>query len=131
MNTGNAPYAHGTVSPADERTMAILAHLSAIIAMILSVGWLSIVGPLLVWLVYRDKSAYVRHAAASSFNFNLWAWVMFVVGWLLFFTVVGIPVAIILWVVAGVMMLWCHIHAAIRANRHQAYRYPFSIPVLT
>ncbi len=111
MSIQDAPYARGTVSRNDERTMAILAHLSTIVAMIVSAGWLSFVGPLIVWLLYKDRSPYVRQAAAGSFNFNLWAWVMSIVGWILFFTVIGIPVAIVLWIVAGVMTLWCHIHA--------------------
>ncbi len=131
MSIQDAPYMRGTVSRNDERTMAILAHLSTIVAMIVSAGWLSFVGPLIVWLLYKDRSPYVRQAAAGSFNFNLWAWVMSIVGWILFFTVIGIPVAIVLWIVAGVMTLWCHIHAAIRAANNRTYRYPARIPVLS
>ncbi|WP_175477030.1 DUF4870 domain-containing protein [Ruania alba] len=39
----------------DDRTIAILAHLSPIIAMIVSIGFVSIAGPLLVWLIWRDR----------------------------------------------------------------------------
>lgn len=131
MSIHDVPYARGTVAPSQERTLAILAHLSAIAAMIVSAGWLSFVGPLIIWFIYKDRSPYVRQAAAGSFNFNLWAWVMAIVGWILFITVIGIPVAVVLWIVAGVMTLWCHIRAAVEAGNHRRYRYPASIPVLT
>lgn len=115
----------------DERSVAILAHLSAIIAMVVSAGWLSFVGPLAVWLLYKDKSRAVRHAAAGSFNFNIWAWVMNIVAWILFITVLLIPLAIVLWIIAGVMTLWCHIHGAMRASRNEPYSYPVSIRLLS
>ena len=114
----------------EERTWAILGHLAAIIAAIVSAGWLSFVGPLLIWLFYKDKSQFVRKAAAGSFNFNLAIWAAIIVGWLLFFTIVLIPVSIIIWVVAVVAALVFHIKAALAANRGQSYRYPWSIPVL-
>ncbi|MBW8732612.1 MAG: DUF4870 domain-containing protein, partial [Terrabacter sp.] len=66
---------------AEDRTVAILAHLSAIIAAVVSAGWLSILGPLVVWFVYKDKSLFVRQAAAGAFNFNLTIWVAVVAGW--------------------------------------------------
>ncbi len=66
----------------DERSLAVLAHLSAIIAMVVSAGWLSFAGPLLVWLLFRHRSDFVRRSAAGAFNFNLWAWVISVVAWI-------------------------------------------------
>ena len=110
--------------------MAVIAHVSTLAAAVLSAGWLSIVGPLVVWALYKDKSTFVRQAAAGAFNFNLVIWVMTIVGWLFFITVIGIPIAIILWAVAFVAGLWFHITAAVRANRGQSYRYPWGITVL-
>ena len=39
----------------DDKTLAVLAHLSPIIALVLSAGWLSILGPLIVWLIFRGR----------------------------------------------------------------------------
>lgn len=114
----------------DERPIAVLAHLSAIIAMVLSAGWLSLLGPLIVWFLYKDRSPFVRRAAAGSFNFNIWAWVLNVVAWICMFTVILIPVSVVLWAVAGIMTLWCHIHGALRAANGQTYDYPASIRIL-
>ncbi|MEO8829976.1 DUF4870 domain-containing protein [Lapillicoccus sp.] len=122
--------AGGQLSSATERSVSILAHLSALIAAVVSAGWLSIVGPLLVWVFYKDRSAIARQAAAGAFNFNLAVWLLIIVGWVCIFTVVLFPVGIIVWVVAGVAALFCHIKGAIRASNGEAYAYPFSIPVL-
>ncbi|NNM44491.1 DUF4870 domain-containing protein [Knoellia koreensis] len=125
------PYQQPQQISSEDRTMAILAHLSAIIAAVISVGWLSILGPLIVWAIYKDKSPLVRQAAAGAFNFNLAVWAAFIAGWICLFTIVLIPVAIILWVGAGIAALVCHIIGAVRASNGEAYNYPFQIKVLS
>lgn len=114
----------------DERTWAVLGHVSTIVAAVLSVGWLSFLGPLLIWAIYKDKSAFVRQSAAGAFNFNLLIWAMTIVGWIFFITLIGIPIAIILWIIAFAASVYCHIRGAILASRGQLYRYPWGIPVL-
>ncbi|MBB1483482.1 DUF4870 domain-containing protein [Tessaracoccus sp. MC1865] len=124
-------YSDAPAARSDERSMAVLAHLSAIIAMVLSAGWLSFAGPLIVWFLYKDRSGYVRRAAAGSFNFNIWAWLMNAIAWVCLFTVVLIPVSIVLWAIAGIMTLWCHIHGAVRASDGRPYDYPASVRILS
>ncbi|MCU1536738.1 MAG: hypothetical protein JWP82_1089 [Humibacillus sp.] len=119
-----------TTPTSEERTWAILGHLAALIAAVVSVGWLSFVGPLIIWVLYKDRSAFVRQAAAGSFNFNLAVWVAIIAGWVMFFTVILIPLAIIVWAVAIIAALVFHIRAALAANRGELYRYPWSITVL-
>lgn len=110
--------------------MAAVAHLSAFIAMLLTAGWFSFVGPLVVWLLYKDRSEFVRQAAAGSFNFNVWATVMNWVAWILFFTVIGIPVAIVLWLIAGFGTVIWHGFAALKALRGSSFHYPVQLRVL-
>lgn len=119
-----------TQTDGDDRTLAVAAHLSTIVAMVISAGWLSFVGPLVVWLLFRHRSELVRRSAAGSFNFNIWAWLMTIIGWICFFTVLGIPVAVVLWVIAGIMTLWCHIRGAMFAARGELYRYPAQLRIL-
>ena len=119
-----------TTPTSEERTWAILGHLAALIAAVISVGWLSFVGPLIIWVLYKDRSPFVRQAAAASFNFNLAVWAAIVVGWILFFTIILIPLAIIVWAVAVIAALVFHIRAALAANRGELYRYPWGISVL-
>ncbi|WP_203566524.1 DUF4870 domain-containing protein [Aestuariimicrobium ganziense] len=125
---------HTTYRPhttADERTGAMLSHLATIISMVISVGWLSFVGPLVMWLLNKDRSPFVRRAAAGSFNFNIGMWVMTIVGWICVFTVVLLPVGLVLMAIAAIATLWCHIKGAFRASRGETYDYPFQIRILS
>ena len=133
MSSPYQPY--GDATPAatpsgSSRVAAILAHLSAPIAALLSAGSLSLLGPLLVWLVKKDDP-YVRRAAAGAFNFNLTFWLLYLLSWLLIFTVIGAVVGIPLIIVLFVVSAWCHIKGAIRAADDRPYDYPFQIRVLS
>ena len=47
----------------DDRTWAMLAHLSPLV--------IGFIGPLVVWLIYKDKSPFVADQAKEALNFNL------------------------------------------------------------
>ena len=133
MSSSYQPYSEanpGARPSASSRMAAILAHLSAPIAALLSAGSLSLLGPLLVWLVMkRDPMA--RRAAAGAFNFNLAFWLLYLVSWLLIFTVIGAIVGIPLIIILFLVSAWCHIKGAIRAADDRPYDYPFQIRVLS
>lgn len=116
--------------PASSRIGAILAHLSAPIAALLSAGSLSLLGPLLVWLVQKNDP-FARRAAAGAFNFNLSFWLLYLVSWLLILTVVGALIGIPLIIVLFLVSAWCHVKGAVRAADDRAYDYPFQIRVLS
>jgi len=133
MSSPDQPYFRTTpVTPptAGSRLAAIIAHLSAPIAALLSAGSLSLLGPLLVWLVKKDDP-YARRAAAGAFNFNLSFWLLYLISWLLIFTVIGAVVGIPLIIVLFLVSAWCHIKGAIRAANDEPYDYPFQIRVLS
>jgi uncharacterized protein len=112
------------------RIAAILAHLSAPIAALVSAGWLSLLGPFLVWLARKDDP-YTRRAAAGAFNFNLTFWLLYVISWLLIITVVGALIGVPMLVVLFLVSAWCHVKGAIRASNDRPYDYPFQIRVLS
>lgn len=114
----------------DERTMAVLAHLSAPIAAVVSVGWLSVVGPLIVWAIYKDRDPVVRQAAAGAFNFNVSFWLLYLVSWILIITVIGAVIGLPLLIIGFVVAAVCHVLGAVKASRGEPYTYPFQIPVL-
>lgn len=127
---GQGAYQHNQQASGDERTWMILAHISAPIAMIVSAGWLSFVGPLLVWFMKKDESPRVRQAAAGAFNFNLAAWITAIIGWICFFTIILIPIAIILWVLVFLVSVYAHLRGAWLASKGEVYTYPFQIRIL-
>ena len=114
----------------DETGAAVVAHLSALVAAVVSAGSLSLLGPLIVWFIYKDKSPFLRTAAAGAFNFNVTMWLINLVGWVLLFTVILAPIGILLIAVYWVMLFVCHIMAAIKASRGDVYRYPMQLPIL-
>ena len=61
------------MSPSDERTWAMLAHLSILANLI--TGALGPVIALIIYLVYKDQSRYVADQALQAFLFQLIWWV--------------------------------------------------------
>lgn len=128
MSTYHPPDRDSTLE-GSSRIAAILAHLSAPIAALVSAGWLSLLGPLLVWLAKKDDP-YARRTAAGAFNFNVSFWLLYVISWLLIITVIGAVIGIPLIIVLFVVSAWCHIKGAVRAANDRPYDYPFQIRVL-
>jgi len=60
------------LSPSDERTWAMLAHLSVLLNLV--TGFLGIVAALVIYLVYKNRSRYVAYQSMQSFVFQLIWW---------------------------------------------------------
>lgn len=121
-----SPAVHGGAPGNDARQWAMVAHLSALLSLVIG---LSFVGPLVVYLVKKDDP-FVRQQAAEALNFNLSVLIYAIVGGivlaitiLLIVGIVLIPVAI----AAAVAWLVLVIVAGIRAGKGEAYRYPLTI----
>ncbi len=105
----------GGVSPSDEKMWAIFAHLGPFI-----IGFLA---PLIIFLVYKDRSDYIRDQSAEALNWQITLTIASVVGFVLLIVVVG---ALILFAV-GIVGIVFGIMAAIAANRGERYRYPWAL----
>lgn len=88
-------------------------------------AWLALafLGPLVVWLVKRDDHPFIEMHAKEALNFNLSVLVYTVVGGVLVFVLIGIPLLIAI----GVAWLVLTSIAAVRASNGEPYRYPLSI----
>lgn len=126
--------AYGNVIPADARTMAVFAHLSALLGLFFTATIMNFIGPLIFWLIYKDKPGYafVRHAAAGAFNFSFTVWVVNIVAWIFAFVTFGLGTFISVPVVAivSIASIVFNIIAAVKANAGEAYNYPLTIRVL-
>jgi uncharacterized Tic20 family protein len=67
------PQPPAPLTPSEERTWAMLAHLSILLNLV--TGLLGPVGALIIYLVYKDRSRYVAYHSLQSFIFQLIAWV--------------------------------------------------------
>ena len=137
---GGQPPTFGTVgpqpemSPADQRMWGMLAHLSALAGALLlsplSGGalYLGAVGPLVVFLVYKDRGIFVRRQAVEALNFQILLTVVYVAAVLLAVVTLGLGLLVVVPVglAVGVFALVVTIIAAVKANQGIDYRYPVS-----
>jgi uncharacterized Tic20 family protein len=121
MNTSNTESFLGTgeeplVPPgSDERLMAILSHILAI------VPGIGILGPLIIYLAKKD-SPFVAHHARESLNFQITVIIAYIVAVLTMILLIGF---FLFWLI-GIANTILVIVASIRANDGKLYRYPFS-----
>lgn len=109
----------------------MMAHLSAVIAWVVSAGWLNIAGPLIVWLLQKDRSPFVRNAAAGAFNFTLTMWLVGVLGWVFTITIVGAIIGIPMIIISGIGSIVLGVIGALKAWNGEAYTYPWQLKVLS
>ncbi|MFF0773133.1 DUF4870 domain-containing protein [Nonomuraea wenchangensis] len=116
------PYVPGMYGPrpgTDDSTMAMLAHLLGLLA-----SW---IGPLIIYLIKRDQSPYVRDQAAEALNFQITMFIGYVVAAVLSVVFIGVLLLPVIWVLSLIF----HIQAAVATNKGQRYRYPLSIRMIT
>lgn len=77
------------LSPQDERTWAMLAHLSTLLNLV--TGFFGLIAAIIIYFVFRDRSRYVAYQSMQSFLMQL-------LGWLMGGAVVGT-----VWAVTGVL----------------------------
>jgi uncharacterized protein len=114
--------APGSAPTENERTWAMLAHLSALVGLLLPLLGI-VLGPLVVWLARRDESPFVAEHAKEALNFNISVLIGAVVCGLLMLVFVGFLLGTALFIAWLVMTLV----AAIKASEGEIYRYPFSL----
>lgn len=73
-NAPSAPAYTGPIplSSSDERTWAMLAHLSVLLNLV--TGFLGVAAAFVIYLMYKDRSRYVAHQALQAFFFQLIFW---------------------------------------------------------
>jgi uncharacterized Tic20 family protein len=108
----------------DERTWGMLAHLTAFAGFIVPFG--SVIGPLVVWLVKRDQSAFVADQGREALNFNISVLLAAALCALLVLVFIGILLGVALFI----FWLTLTIVAGIKAGEGVRYRYPFAIRFL-
>lgn len=99
-----------------DKLWAVVCHLSDFIGAPLLI-------PLIIYLVRKDDSAFVRRHAGEALNFHL----SFLIYSLVCIPLVFIVVGIVFLIVLGLVALVLSIVAAIKAGEGKAYTYPFTI----
>ncbi|GAA2175085.1 hypothetical protein GCM10009846_23540 [Agrococcus versicolor] len=125
---GQPQYAAGApMSPQDEKQWAMFGHLGGI-AWVIGLGWL---GPLIVYLMYKDRSAFVRQESKEALNFQILMTIISVGGSIVvgILTVITFGIASILYLAvaaAPLLGIIFGIVGGVRVNAGGSYRYPFN-----
>ena len=111
------------MSPQDERTWGALAHGAALVAMILSAGFLGFLGSFAVYVIHKDRGPFVRAHAANSINvqITMFIWIVISIPLILllglgFLTLIAAPF------VAGLL----HLIGAIKAYNGEWWNPPLT-----
>jgi uncharacterized Tic20 family protein len=118
----SAPAGYGPRGPADDHLWSLLAYLLAFVA--------AIIAPLVIYLVKRDESGYVRYHAAQALNLGLTGLIYgfggAILGIVLAIATKGLALFVVipLFIAYGIAHLVFLILAAIAAYRGELYRVP-------
>jgi uncharacterized Tic20 family protein len=102
------------IPSSDERTQAMLAHLSIII--------LGFIGPLIFWLIGKDKSTYIDEQGKEALNFGITVSIAAFVSAILIVVLIGLILLPLVWI-GGLILA---IMAGLAANKGEHYRYPIN-----
>jgi len=111
-----APYT-GPAPTADDKTMAMLAHL---------LGILGFVGPLVIWLIKKDQSQFVADQAREALNFHLTLLIGIIIGGATVCLGIGLVIIPAVWIVGVIFSVL----GGLKAKDGIAYRYPFAIRMI-
>lgn len=143
----------------EAKKWGMLCHLSSLIWIPLAFfgfapPFLNLLGPVIIWWLKKDESAFVEAEGKESINFQLSMSLYSIVGFLIFFIlglisllVVGrlggvdpesnqrpqlLPGGLELWqngalILFGIFQMAVAIVAAVKANKGELYRYPLTI----
>ena len=122
----SAPNVGPPLSASEERTWAMVAHIGVLVAAWFAMGFLC---PLVIWLIYRYRSDYVRQHALESLNFQLSLLIYTAIAVILILITFGLGVLIIipLILIGAVAALVFIILATVAAAGGNEYRYPLTI----
>ena len=106
--------------PQDDRTMAMIGHLSGIVA--------GFIGPLVIWLINKDKTdkAWLNEQAKEALNFQI----TMIIGWLIAGILTMVLIGMLLIPVLFLANIILCIMAGMKANEGVDYRYPFALRLI-
>ena len=89
---------------------------------------LGFIVPLIIWLVNKDQAdkGFINDQAKEALNFQITLLFVYVVGIVLSIILIGALINMAAWVACVVLS----IIAGIRAQKGEAYRYPFAIRLI-
>ncbi|MGZ4429237.1 MAG: DUF4870 domain-containing protein [Nocardioidaceae bacterium] len=112
------PPAQPPMRPEEEKLWAVGAQLGPLL--------IGVFAPLIVWLVFRDRSAFLDRQGKEALNMQISYLIYGAVAFVLVFVLIGI----FLLIIVGVAWLVLMIIAAVKAAGYEDYRYPLILRLI-
>ncbi|MDZ4783935.1 MAG: DUF4870 domain-containing protein [Planctomycetia bacterium] len=103
----------------------MFCHLSSLAGYVVPFG--NLLGPLVVWLVSREKHPFIDDQGKESLNFQITLTLLLLISGIL----VCVGIGIVLLIVAAVYGFVMPIVAAVKSNKGELYRYPATLRLIT
>ena len=113
------PSLPGPAATQDEKTLGIVMHVLCLVGF-------PILGPLIIWLMKKDQSAYLDVQGRELLNFQISYLIYALVSLFLCLFLIGIPLLFAI----GIATLVLTIIGIVRAAEGQVYRFPLTIRLL-
>ncbi|MEU8221196.1 DUF4870 domain-containing protein [Kribbella sp. NPDC048915] len=125
----SSPHAGSSLPASEERTWAMAAHIGVLIAAWLAMGFLC---PLIIWLVFRGRSEFVRRHAVESLNFQISLLIYAAIAAVLILITFGLGVVIVvpLVIIGAIAALVLIVRATMAASTGGEYTYPLTIRLI-
>lgn len=109
------------VIPPEDRALAAMTHLSGLSGYIIPLG--GVLVPIVIWMVKKDAPI-IAAIARQAILLNLIVFALIVVSFILWLTIILIPVMILFCILLGITAVALPIVGAVKANGGIYYRYP-------
>ncbi|MDP4144579.1 MAG: DUF4870 domain-containing protein [Bacillota bacterium] len=102
----------------DDKNMAMLLNLLGIFT--------GFIGPLIIWLLYKEKSQFINESGKGCLNFQISFVIYYFAAFILTFIIIGL----IAFPILGILFLIFAIKGTIEASNGRLYAFPMSITFL-
>lgn len=109
----------------EDKKWGMVTHLAALSGILFPLGL--VLGPMLVWFLKRNDSNYLDVQGKRAINFQL---TILIISFVITIFSVLIKPLIIFAFLAGLVGIIFAIYAAIQANKHANYNYPYALKIL-
>ena len=108
----------------NDRMWAMFCHLGTLATWF---PFANIILPLIIWSVKKEKSELVNDQGKEALNFQITMMIGYAICVPLIFVLIGVPAMVAL----GIYHIVFSIVAAINSNEGRAYRYPYTLRLVT
>ena len=115
------PSGEAPILEQDEKTIALLSHIGTVVGAVIPFG--NMILPLILWLVYKDRSIFVGEHSKESLNFQITMSIIYIICTIFMIIFIGflmIGAAIIVALIFTII-------ATIKASEGEYYKYPLAI----